>query len=191
MLNLGEYRKYVENEDKLENGNYKIKFTNGVEKTFEAKGIIKAIKSFVDETIINKVDKVEVKEADEEIEAKEVKEENTTSLSVINAEDIEILKQIIAEYKLKSKTTGTGTSEAKTFDYSNIQIPTSVRKMKLETFSIRANQKLYDKLKEIAKTNSISISTLINYLFFTFLNNINVINEDDLEELKNKYVINK
>lgn len=181
MLNLGEYRKYVENEDKLENGNYKIKFTNGVEKTFEAKGIIKAIKSFVDETIINKVE-VEVKEADEEIEAKEIKEENTTSLSVINAEDIEILKQIIAEYKLKSKTTGTGTSEAKTFDYSNIQIPTSVRKMKLETFSIRANQKLYDKLKEIAKTNSISISTLINYLFFTFLNNINVINEDDLEE---------
>ncbi len=54
--------------------------------------------------------------------------------------------------------------------------------MKLETFSIRANQKLYDKLKEIAKTNSISISTLINYLFFTFLNNINVITEDDLEE---------
>ena len=179
MLNLGEYRKYVENEDKLENGNYKIKFANGTEKNFESKGIIKAIKTFIDENIINKV---EVKEADEEIEAKEVKEENTTSLSVINAEDIEILKQIIAEYKLKSKTTSTGTSEAKTFDYSNIQIPTSVRKMKLETFSIRANQKLYDKLKEIAKTNSISISTLINYLFFTFLNNINVINEDDLEE---------
>jgi hypothetical protein len=179
MLNLGEYRKYVENEDKLENGNYKIKFANGTEKNFESKGIIKAIKTFIDENIINKV---EVKEADEEIEAKEVKEENTTSLSLINAEDMEILKQIIAEYKLKSKTTGTGTSEAKTFDYSNIQIPTSVRKMKLETFSIRANQKLYDKLKEIAKTNSISISTLINYLFFTFLNNINVINEDDLEE---------
>ena len=179
MLNLGEYRKYVENEDKLENGNYKIKFANGTEKNFESKGIIKAIKTFIDENIINKV---EVKEADEEIEAKEVKEENTTSLSLINAEDMEILKQIIAEYKLKSKTTGTGTSEAKTFDYSNIQIPTSVRKMKLETFSIRANQKLYNKLKEIAKTNSISISTLINYLFFTFLNNINVINEDDLEE---------
>lgn len=179
MLNLGEYRKYVENEDKLENGNYKIKFANGTEKNFESKGIIKAIKTFIDENIINKV---EVKEADEEIEAKEVKEENTTSLSLINAEDMEILKQIIAEYKLKSKTTGTGTSEAKTFDYSNIQIPTSVRKMKLETFSIRANQKLYDKLKEIAKTNSISISTLINYLFFTFLNNINVINEDNLEE---------
>jgi hypothetical protein len=179
MLNLGEYRKYVENEDKLENGNYKIKFANGTEKNFESKGIIKAIKTFIDENIINKV---EVKEADEEIEAKEVKEENTTSLSVISSEDIEILKQIIAEYKLKSKTTGTGTSEAKTFDYSNIQIPTSVRKMKLETFSIRANQKLYDKLKEIAKTNSISISTLINYLFFTFLNNINVITENDLEE---------
>lgn len=184
MLNLGDYRKYVEIEEKLENGNYKIKFANGTEKNFESKGIIKAIKTFIDENIINKVDKVEVevKEADEEIEAKEIKEENTTSLSVINAEDIEILKQIIAEYKLKSKTTGTGTSEAKTFDYSNIQIPTSVRKMKLETFSIRANQKLYDKLKEIAKTNSISISTLINYLFFTFLNNINVITEDDLEE---------
>lgn len=179
MLNLGDYRKYIEIEEKLENGNYKIKFTDNTEKNFEAKGIIKAIKTFIDENIINKV---ELKEADEEIEAKEVKEENTTSLSVINAEDIEILKQIIAEYKLKSKTTGTGTSEAKKFDYSNIQIPTSIRKMKLETFSIRANQKLYDKLKEIAKTNSISISTLINYLFFTFLNNINVITEDDLEE---------
>ena len=179
MLNLGDYRKYVEIEEKLENGNYKIKFTDNTEKTFEAKGIIKAIKSFVDETIINKV---ELKEADEEIEAKEVKEENTTSLSVISSEDIEILKEMIKEYKLNSKTTGTGKNEAKTFDYSNIQIPTSVRKMKLETFSIRANQKLYEKLKEIAKLNSISISTLINYLFFTFLNNINVIDETDIEE---------
>lgn len=178
MLNLGDYRKYIANEEKLENGNYKIKFTNEVEKVFEAKGVIKAIKSFVDENIIN----VEVKEADEEIEAKEVKDENTTALSVISSEDIEILKEMIKEYKLKSKTAGTGKNEAKTFDYSNIQIPTSIRKMKLETFSIRANQKLYDKLKEIAKTNSISISTLINYLFFTFLNNINVITEDDLEE---------
>ncbi len=29
MLNLGDYRKYVEIEEKLENGNYKIKFANG------------------------------------------------------------------------------------------------------------------------------------------------------------------
>ena len=179
MLNLGDYRKYVEIEEKLENGNYKIKFANGTEKNFESKGIIKAIKTFIDENIINKV---ELKEADEEIEAKEVKEENTTALSVISNEDIEILKQIIKEYKLKANT-GTGTNEnTKTFDYSNIQIPTSVRKMKLETFSIRANQKLYEKLKEIAKLNSISISTLINYLFFTFLKNINVIDETDIEE---------
>lgn len=177
MLNLGDYRKYVIEEEKIEK-EYRIKFTDETEKVFEAKGVINAIKTYINTNIINKV---EVKEADEEIEAKEVKEENTTSLSVISSEDIEILKQIIREYKLKANT-GTGTSEAKTFDYSNIQIPTSVRKMKLETFSIRANQKLYDKLKEIAKTNSISISTLINYLFFTFLNNINVINEDDLEE---------
>lgn len=177
MLNLGDYKKYIEIEEKLENGNYKIKFANGTEKNFESKGIIKAIKTFIDENIINKV---ELKEADEEIEAKEVKEENTMALSVISSEDIEILKQIIKEYKLKANT-GTGTNEkTKTFDYSNIQIPTSVRKMKLETFSIRANQKLYEKLKEIAKLNSISISTLINYLFFTFLNNINVISEDDL-----------
>ena len=94
MLNLGDYRKYVEIEEKLENGNYKIKFTDNTEKTFEAKGIIKAIKSFVDETIINKV---ELKEADEEIEAKEVKEENTTSLGVISSEDIEILKEKMKE----------------------------------------------------------------------------------------------
>jgi len=178
MLNLGDYRKYVIEEEKIEK-EYRIKFTDETEKVFEAKGVINAIKTYINTNIINKV---EVKEATEEIEAKEVKEENTTSLSLINAEDMEILKQIIAEYKLKSKTTGTGTSEAKTFDYSNIQIPTSIRKMKLETFSIRANVKLYEKLKEISKLNSISISTLINYLFFTFLNNINVISEDDLEE---------
>lgn len=180
MLNLGDYKKYIADEEKLENGNYKIKFTNEVEKVFEAKGVIKAIKSFVDENIIN----VEVKEADEEIEAKEVKDENTTALSVISSEDIEILKQMIREYKLNSKNASAGTSENTTnnFDYTNIQIPTSVRKMKIETFSIRANAKLYEKLKEIAKINNISVSTLINYLFFTFLNNINVISAEDIEE---------
>ena len=182
MLNLGEYRKYVTQEEKIEK-EYKIKFVDNVEKTFEAKGVINAIKSYIDENIINKT---EIKEATEEIKAKEAEKvtNENTALSVISSEDIEILKQIIAEYKLKSKTgTGTGTNEStKTFDYSNIQIPISVRKMKIETLSIRANPKLYQKLKEIAKTNNISVSTLINYLFFTFLNNINVISEDDLEE---------
>lgn len=181
MLNLGEYRKYVAQEEKLENGNYKIKFTNNTEKNFESKGIIKAIKTYIDTNIIN-----EVKEANEEIKAKEVEAVTTenTALSVISSEDIEILKQMIREYKLNSKNTGAGTSENTTnnFDYTNIQIPTTVRKMKIETFSIRANAKLYEKLKEIAKINNISVSTLINYLFFTFLNNINVISESDIEE---------
>lgn len=184
MLNLGEYRKYVEIEEKLENGNYKIKFANGTEKNFESKGIIKAIKTFIDENIINKV---ELKEADEEIKAKEAEKvtSENTALSVISNEDIEILKQMIREYKLNSKNTNTGagtTENTNNFDYTNIQIPTSVRKMKIETFSIRANAKLYEKLKEIAKINNISVSTLINYLFFTFLNNINVINAEDIEE---------
>lgn len=174
MLNLGDYKKYIADEEKLENGNYKIKFTNEVEKVFEAKGVIKAIKSFVDENIIN----VEVKEANEEIKAKEAEKitNENTALSVINAEDIEILKQIIAEYKLKSKTgTGTGTNEnTKKFDYNNIQIPIEVRKLSIETFSIRTNAELYEKIKEIAKINNISISTLINYLFYSFLSNINV-----------------
>lgn len=183
MLNLGDYRKYVEIEEKLENSNYKIKFANGTEKNFESKGIIKAIKTFIDENIINKV---ELKEATEEIKAKEAEKvtNENTALSVISSEDIEILKQMIREYKLNSKNTGAGTSENTTnnFDYTNIQIPTTVRKMKIETFSIRANAKLYEKLKEIAKINNISVSTLINYLFFTFLNNINVISESDIEE---------
>lgn len=174
MLNLGEYRKFITQEEKLENGNYKIKFTNNTEKVFEAKGVIKAIKSFVDENIIN----IEVKEANEEIKAKEAEKvtNENTALSVINAEDIEILKQIIAEYKLKSKaSTGAGTNEnTKKFDYNNIQIPIEVRKLSIETFSIRTNAELYEKIKEIAKINNISISTLINYLFYSFLSNINV-----------------
>lgn len=181
MLNLGEYRKYVEIEEKLENGNYKIKFANGTEKNFESKGIIKAIKTYIDTNIIN-----EVKEANEEIKAKEAEKvtSENTALSVISNEDIEILKQMIREYKLNSKNASAGTTENTTnnFDYTNIQIPTTVRKMKIETFSIRANAKLYEKLKEIAKINNISVSTLINYLFFTFLNNINVISESDIEE---------
>lgn len=174
MLNLGEYKKYITQEEKLENGNYKIKFTDNTEKVFEAKGVIKAIKSFVDENIIN----VEVKEANEEIKAKEVETVSTenTALSVISSEDIEILKQIIAEYKLKSKaSTGAGTNEnTKKFDYNNIQIPIEVRKLSIETFSIRTNAELYEKIKEIAKINNISISTLINYLFYSFLSNINI-----------------
>ena len=182
MLNLGEYRKYVTQEEKIEK-EYKIKFVDNVEKTFEAKGVINAIKSYIDTNIINKV---ELKEANEEIKAKEAEKvtSENTELSVISNEDIEILKQMIREYKLNSKNASAGTSENTTnnFDYTNIQIPTTVRKMKIETFSIRANAKLYEKLKEIAKINNISVSTLINYLFFTFLNNINVISESDIEE---------
>lgn len=183
MLNLGEYRKYVTQEEKIEK-EYKIKFVDNVEKTFEAKGVINAIKSYIDENIINKT---EIKEATEEIKAKEAEKvtSENTALSVISSEDIEILKQMIREYKLNSKNTNTGagtTENTNNFDYTNIQIPTSVRKMKIETFSIRANAKLYEKLKEIAKINNISVSTLINYLFFTFLNNINVINAEDIEE---------
>jgi hypothetical protein len=182
MLNLGEYRKYVTQEEKIEK-EYKIKFVDNVEKTFEAKGVINAIKSYIDTNIINKV---ELKEANEEIKAKEAEKvtSENTALSVISNEDIEILKQMIREYKLNSKNASAGTSENTTnnFDYTNIQIPTTVRKMKIETFSIRANAKLYEKLKEIAKINNISVSTLINYLFFTFLNNINVISESDIEE---------
>lgn len=182
MLNLGEYRKYVTQEEKIEK-EYKIKFVDNVEKTFEAKGVINAIKSYIDTNIINKV---EIKEANEEIKAKEAEKvtSENTALSVISNEDIEILKQMIREYKLNSKNASAGTSENTTnnFDYTNIQIPTTVRKMKIETFSIRANAKLYEKLKEIAKINNISVSTLINYLFFTFLNNINVISKSDIEE---------
>lgn len=182
MLNLGEYRKYVTQEEKIEK-EYKIKFVDNVEKTFEAKGVINAIKSYINENIINKT---EIKEANEEIKAKEAEKvtSENTALSVISNEDIEILKQMIREYKLNSKNASAGTSENTTnnFDYTNIQIPTTVRKMKIETFSIRANAKLYEKLKEIAKINNISVSTLINYLFFTFLNNINVISAEDIEE---------
>lgn len=174
MLNLGEYRKYVTQEEKIEK-EYKIKFVDNVEKTFEAKGVINAIKSYINENIINKT---EIKEANEEIKAKEAEKvtNENTALSVINAEDIEILKQIIAEYKLKSKaSTGAGTNEnTKKFDYNNIQIPIEVRKLSIETFSIRTNAELYEKIKEIAKINNISISTLINYLFYSFLSNINI-----------------
>ena len=54
--------------------------------------MINAIKSYIDTNIINKV---ELKEANEEIKAKEAEKvtSENTALSVISNEDIEILKQ--------------------------------------------------------------------------------------------------
>lgn len=172
-----EYREKVADEKKVENG-YNIKFINGEEKFFISKGIIKAIKEYVDENIKD-IAEVEAEELTEEekkesIEIEEV-EETTTAISVLKQEDIEILQKIIAEYKVRMNNTNTKTKidDDFEFDYKNIEIPSEVRKINIDTtLSIRGNKSVYEKIREVATENGISASLLVNYLFYSFLKTI-------------------
>lgn len=177
-----EYREKVADEEKVENG-YNIKFINGEEKFFISKGVIKAIKEYVDENIKD-IAEVEAEELTEEekkesIEIEEVEEtteETTTAISVLKQEDIEILQKIIAEYKarLNNKTANNkATDDDFEFDYKNIEIPSEVRKINIDTtLSIRGNKGVYEKIREVATENGISASLLVNYLFYSFLKTI-------------------
>ena len=172
-----EYREKVADEEKVENG-YNIKFINGEEKFFISKGVIKAIKEYVDENIKD-IAEVEAEELTEEekkesIEIEEV-EETTTAISVLKQEDIEILQKIIAEYKARMNNTNTKTKidDDFEFDYKNIEIPSEVRKINIDTtLSIRGNKGVYEKIREVATENGISASLLVNYLFYSFLKTI-------------------
>lgn len=172
-----EYREKVADEEKVENG-YNIKFINGEEKFFISKGVIKAIKEYVDENIKDIAD-VEAEELTEEekkesIEIEKV-EETTTAVSVLKQEDIEILQKIIAEYKARMNNTNTKTKidDDFEFDYKNIEIPSEVRKINIDTtLSIRGNKGVYEKIREVATENGISASLLVNYLFYSFLKTI-------------------
>lgn len=172
------YREKVADEEKVENG-YNIKFVNGEEKFFISKGIIKAIKDYVDENIKDIAD-VEAEELTEEekkesIEIEKV-EETTTAITVLKQEDIEILQKIIAEYKarINNKTANNkATDDDFEFDYKNIEIPSEVRKINIDTtLSIRGNKGVYEKIREVAGENGISASLLVNYLFYSFLKTI-------------------
>ena len=170
------YREKVVDEEKVENG-YNIKFVNGEKKFFISKGIIKAIKEYVDENI-KEIIEVEAKEITTEEEKKESVEveETTTAISVLKQEDIEILQKIIAEYKarLNNKTANNkATDDDFEFDYKNIEIPSEVRKINIDTtLSIRGNKGVYEKIREVATENGISASLLVNYLFYSFLKTI-------------------
>lgn len=172
-----EYREKVADEEKVENG-YNIKFINGEEKFFISKGVIKAIKDYVDENIKD-IAEVEAEELTEEekkesIEIEKV-EETTTAISVLKQEDIEILQKIIAEYKARMNNTNTKTKidDDFEFDYKNIEIPSEVRKINIDTtLSIRGNKSVYEKIREVATENGISASLLVNYLFYSFLKTI-------------------
>ena len=171
------YREKVADEEKVENG-YNIKFINGEEKFFISKGVIKAIKEYVDENIKD-IAEVEAEELTEEekkesIEIEKV-EETTTAISVLKQEDIEILQKIIAEYKARMNNTNTKTKidDDFEFDYKNIEIPSEVRKINIDTtLSIRGNKGVYEKIREVATENGISASLLVNYLFYSFLKTI-------------------
>lgn len=170
-----EYREKVADEEKVENG-YNIKFVNGEEKFFISKGVIKAIKDYVDENIKD-IAEVETEELTEEEkkESIEMVEETTTAISVLKQEDIEILQKIIAEYKARMNNTNTKTKtdDDFEFDYKNIEIPSEVRKINIDTtLSIRGNKGVYEKIREVATENGISASLLVNYLFYSFLKTI-------------------
>lgn len=172
------YREKVADEEKVENG-YNIKFVNGEEKFFISKGIIKAIKNYIDENIKDIAEELTEEEKKESIEIEEVEEtteETTTAISVLKQEDIEILQKIIAEYKarLNNKTANNkATDDDFEFDYKNIEIPSEVRKINIDTtLSIRGNKSVYEKIREVATENGISASLLVNYLFYSFLKTI-------------------
>ena len=171
------YREKVADEEKLENG-YNIKFVNGEEKFFISKGVIKAIKDYIDENIkdIAEVEEEELTEEEkkESIEIEEV-EKTTTAISVLKQEDIEILQKIIAEYKARMNNTNAKTKidDDFEFDYKNIEIPSEVRKINIDTtLSIRGNKSVYEKIRAVANENGISASLLVNYLFYSFLKTI-------------------
>lgn len=130
--------------------------------------------------------KEEPKEAEEIVEAEKVviKEEekaeaiemveNTTTLALFNADEVEILKQMITEYRLKNsnntRSNGNTTNDNTKEFFENIDIPQEVRKIEYNTtLSIRGKQEIYDKIKEVAKKNGITASLLVNYLFYLIL----------------------
>lgn len=120
---------------------------------------------------IVEAEKVVIKE-EEKAEAIEMVE-NTTTLALFNADEVEILKQMITEYRLKTNNTrnndNTTNNNAKNF-FENIEIPNEVRKVEYNTtLSIRGKQEIYDKIKEVAKKNGITASLLVNYLFYLIL----------------------
>ena len=123
------------------------------------------------ETIVE-AEKVVIKE-EEKAEAIEMVE-NTTTLALFNADEVEILKQMITEYRLKTNNTRnndntTTNNNAKSY-FEDIEIPNEVRKIEYNTtLSIRGKQEIYDKIKEVAKKNGITASLLVNYLFYLVL----------------------
>ena len=121
---------------------------------------------------IVEAEKVVIKE-EEKAEAIEMVE-NTTTLALFNADEVEILKQMITEYRLKTNNTRnndntTTNNNAKSY-FEDIEIPNEVRKIEYNTtLSIRGKQEIYDKIKEVAKKNGITASLLVNYLFYLVL----------------------
>lgn len=121
---------------------------------------------------IVEAEKVVIKE-EEKAEAIEMVE-NTTTLALFNADEVEILKKMIVEYRLKNsnntRSNGNTTNDNTKEFFENIDIPQEVRKIEYNTtLSIRGKQEIYDKIKEVAKKNGITASLLVNYLFYLVL----------------------
>lgn len=121
---------------------------------------------------IVEAEKVVIKE-EEKAEAIEMVE-NTTTLALFNNDEVEILKKMITEYRLKNsnntRNNGNATNDNTKEFFENIDIPNEVRKIEYNTtLSIRGKQEIYDKIKEVAKKNGITASLLVNYLFYLVL----------------------
>lgn len=141
-------------------------------------------KEEIKEEKVKKTRTKKVKEAEEIVEAEKIKDEEkteiiemkeeVTALAIFNNDELEILKKVIAEYRARTNTnnantTNSDTEKAKNF-FENIDIPQEVRKVEYNTtLSIRGKQEIYDKIKEVAKKNSITASLLVNYLFYLIL----------------------
>lgn len=142
-----------------------------VKKTRTKKTKVEEPKEEVKEEIVE-AEKVVIKE-EEKAEAIEMVE-NTTTLALFNNDEVEILKKMIVEYRLKNsnntRSNGNTTNDNTKEFFENIDIPNEVRKIEYNTtLSIRGKQEIYDKIKEVAKKNGITASLLVNYLFYLIL----------------------
>lgn len=81
-------------------------------------------------------------------------------------ENMQLLKEIIADYKNRKE-------KCVILENGMLNLPLEVLQMKSDgTIGIKSNMAQYEEIKEIAFRNKISISTLVNYIFYEFLRGI-------------------
>lgn len=81
-------------------------------------------------------------------------------------ENMQLLKEMIEDYKNRKE-------KCVILENGMLNLPLEVLQMKTDgTIGIKSNMAQYEEIKKIAFQNKISISTLVNYIFYEFLRGI-------------------